>query len=253
MEHTGRGDPARSLALLWRTREAPGRKGGPGLTVTSIVRAAIHIADTDGLNALSMRRVADHLGAATMSLYTHIPGKAELIDLMTDTVNAETLDPPHPPPITPWRDRLNDVAHRNWRLHQHHPWLAATATTRPVLGPNTTAKYDRELNALTGTGLTPIETDSVLTLILSHVSSSARTLAETTRTHTDTQLTDAQWWQAHAPHLEKLLDPQRYPTAAAIGAAVGAAHNTAHDPHHAFEFGLHTILDGVAALIASRT
>lgn len=93
MEHSGKGDPARSLALLWRTSERTSRKGKPDLSVDRIVRAGIEIADAEGLAALSMRRVAERLGVGTMSLYTYVPGKAELLDVMLDTVYGETARP----------------------------------------------------------------------------------------------------------------------------------------------------------------
>src|SRR5688500_7903620 len=87
LEMSGAGDPARSLPLLWRTASA--RAGRSGLSVDRIVSAAIELADTDGIGALSMRRVAERLSVGAMSLYTHVPGKAELIDLMLDTVFGE--------------------------------------------------------------------------------------------------------------------------------------------------------------------
>ena len=77
IEYSGKGDPARSLALLWRTSERTSRKGKPDLNVDRIVRAAIEVADAEGLQALSMRRVAERLGVGTMSLYTYVPGKPE--------------------------------------------------------------------------------------------------------------------------------------------------------------------------------
>src|SRR5216117_1909772 len=82
----GRGDPIRSMELLWRDAAAPARGRGPkpGLTVDRIVAAATELADGDGLAALSMRRVAERLGVGTMSLYTYVPSKADLIDVMYD-------------------------------------------------------------------------------------------------------------------------------------------------------------------------
>src|SRR6266536_4823913 len=101
----GSGDPARSLALLWRTSERASRKGKPDLSVEVIVRTAIELADTAGLTALSMRRVAERLGVGTMSLYTYVPGKAELLDVMLDVVYAETTEPTDPT----WRARLEHI------------------------------------------------------------------------------------------------------------------------------------------------
>ncbi|HEX2185430.1 MAG TPA: TetR/AcrR family transcriptional regulator, partial [Chloroflexota bacterium] len=249
-EFSGHGDPARSLALLWRTRERAGRKGKPELSVEGIVRAAIEIADTAGLGALSMRRVAEQLGVGTMSLYTHVPGKAELIDLMLDTVYGETARPPDLP--GGWRARLEHVARENWALVLRHPWMLQVATGRPPLGPNLVAKYEYELRAVCEIGLTEVEMDAVLTLVLGHVHSAARLAVEGAQAVQRTGMTDEQWWWTVAPLLSKVLDPARYPTAARVGTAAGAAYGGTYDPQYAFEFGLQRILDGIEALVETR-
>ncbi|MER5389564.1 TetR/AcrR family transcriptional regulator [Saccharopolyspora sp. NPDC002686] len=251
-EYSGGGDPVRSLALLWRTQDGPssGRRGRSDLGVDRIVRAGIEIADADGLAALSMRKVADHLGVGTMSLYTYVPGKAELIDVMLDTAYGETARPE--PGTTGWRDRLTQIAQENWALYHRHPWMLQVATGRAVLGPNAIAKYDYELTALTGLGLTDVEVDATLSLVLGHAEAAARRAMEATQTEQRSGMTDEQWWNAHAPLLGQLMDPQRYPTASRVGSAAGEAHGSAHDPEHAFEFGLERILDGIEALIAGR-
>ncbi|GAA4201633.1 TetR/AcrR family transcriptional regulator [Streptosporangium oxazolinicum] len=77
-------DPDRTVELLWREpREATPRQG---LSLDAIVRAAVEIADVDGIEGLSMRRVGERLGFTSMSLYRHVPGKAQLVDLMCDAV-----------------------------------------------------------------------------------------------------------------------------------------------------------------------
>ena len=113
-EYSGRGDPARSLELLWGARRTPTRGPKPGLSVERIVYAAIELADAEGLAALSMRRVAERLGVGTMSLYTYVPGKAELLDVMVDTVYGElsTQDGDE----ADWRARVEQVARANWAL-----------------------------------------------------------------------------------------------------------------------------------------
>lgn len=248
IEHTGSGDPARTLALLWRTQERVSRKGKPDLSVDRIVRAGITLADADGLKALSMRRVAEALGVGTMSLYTYVPGKGELIDVMVDTVQAATGREP----ARGWRAHLTYVARENLALYRRHPWLLQVAPARTVLGPQVAAKYDFELRGLEGVGLSDVEMDSVLNLVLGHVQNSARDLTAAAVTEKETGLTDQQWWDAAAPVLMTVFDPARFPVAARVGAAVGEAHHSAFSPEHSFEFGLEMILDGVARLVASR-
>ncbi|SCL26898.1 TetR/AcrR family transcriptional regulator [Micromonospora inyonensis] len=250
-EYSGTGDPARSLALLWRTRERPTRRGRPDLTVARIVRAAIDLADTEGLPALSMRRVAEHLGVGTMSLYTHIPGKGELLDVMVDTVYGEPEDPPTPT-AHDWRTRLTHIAHTNWNRYLRHPWLLQVATTRPPLGPHVIAKYENELRAVDGIGLTDLEMDAVVTLLNSYVHGAVRGAVDIAQAAGHTGMTEEQWWHAHAPYLEKALDPRRYPTAARVGTTAGEEYGATTDPTRAFTFGLDRILDGITVLITNR-
>jgi AcrR family transcriptional regulator len=249
-EYSGTGDPARSLALLWRTRERASRKGHPDLSVERIVRAAIEVADGEGLGALSMRRVAERLGVGTMSLYTHVPGKGELLDVMLDTVYAETARPDEVP--GGWRDRLAQIARENWALYLRHPWLLQVATTRPPLGPNVTAKYEYELRAIDGIGLTDLEMDAVITLVGGYVHGAVRGAVDAAQAAQHTGMTDEQWWRAHAPYLEKVLDPRRFPLAARVGTAAGTEYQAAGNPTASFEFGLARILDGVQALVGDR-
>ncbi|GAA3359298.1 TetR/AcrR family transcriptional regulator [Saccharopolyspora gregorii] len=241
-------DPARTLALLWRAPEHRSRK--PGLGADEIVRAGIELADAEGLAALSMRGVAERLGAGTMSLYTYVPSKEDLIDVMLDTVYGETE--PAGPELTGWRAKLEHVARQNWELHRKHPWTLEIGTARPVLGPKETAKYERELRTVDGIGLTEVEMDSVLSLVLGHARTAARGAAEAADAERRTGLTDEQWWQAHAPLLDRLIDPEHFPTAAKVGTAAGSAHGAATTAAHRFEFGLARVLDGVEVLIRSR-
>lgn len=243
-------DPARSLALLWRTHERASRKGKPDLSVDRIVHTAMTLADTGGLSALSMRRVADELGVGTMSLYTYVPGKGELIDAMRDTAYGETAGELRG---ATWRQKLEHLAWANWDLHHRHPWLLQIATGRPVLGPHETAKYERELQAVVDIGLSEIEMDSVLTLVLGHVAETARRSVEATQVQQESGMTDEQWWAAREPLLRQVIDPNRFPTARRVGETVGDAHGAANNPAHAFEFGLHRILDGVELLVQRRT
>ncbi len=252
MEYSGSGDPARTMALLWGMQKRPTRGPKPGLSVGGIVGAAIEVVDADGLAALSMRRVAEKLGFTAMSLYRYVPGKGELIDLMLDAVLGEAAGPGDVD--GGWRERLEAVARENWELYRRHPWmLQVAATSRPPLGPNVIAKYDHELRAVDGIGLTEVEMDSVLTLVLEHVQGAARRSLEASQAEKRTGKTDDEWWAANAPLLEKVFDADRYPTAARVGAAAGAAYEAAYDPEHAFEFGLQRVLDGVEAFVRQRS
>jgi AcrR family transcriptional regulator len=242
------------MALLWGLRKKPTRGPKQGLSVEEIVRAGIEAADEDGLAALSMRRVAERLGVTAMSLYTYVPGKAELVDAMLDAVVGETVEADDGNNAGGgWRDNLKAVARRNWDLYHRHPWmLQVSAMSRPPLGPNAIAKYDQELRAVDGIGLSEVEMDSVVSLLAGYVQGTARASVEASQAEQRTGMSDDEWWSANAPLIEKVFDPERYPTAARVGPVAGAAYEAAYDPDFAFEFGLQRVLDGIEALVRAR-
>jgi AcrR family transcriptional regulator len=244
-------DPARSLALLWGSHSKPGRSG---LTIAAIVGAAIDLADAAGLEAVSMRQVAERLQAGTMSLYTHVPGKGELTELMIDTVCGQLYADVDEPSRQPggWQEGLRFIAARNWDLYLRHPWLLQIVGARPVLGPNASLKYEAELRPLDGIGLTDLEMDAVLTLVLTHVEGTARAQANMTRAQRDTGMTDAEWWGSVAPIFAKVAAGASFPVGARVGQAAGMEHQAAANPRHAFSFGLERILDGVEVLVERR-
>lgn len=256
-EYTGRGDPARSLELLWGTRKRPKRGPKPGLSVERIVRAAIELADADGLAALSMRRVADQLGVGTMSLYTYVPGKAELLDVMLDTVLGEVG---RPDAAAGWRAGLERRAREDWALYHRHPWVLQVSGARALLGPNETELFDATLGAVSGIGLSGREMVLVVSLVAGYTRGAAQGAVEAAHAEQRTGVSDDQWWTAREPLLERYFDAERYPTVTSVAASgaferpddgSGVAYNLA-EAVDAFEFGLQRVLDGVDAFVASR-
>ncbi|MFG2635661.1 TetR/AcrR family transcriptional regulator [Streptomyces sp. NPDC048362] len=252
-ERSGADDPARTLELLWREPGQRGPRRGPkqGLTVDAVVQAAIELADSGGLEALTMRSVAQRLGVTPMTLYTYVPGKAELLDLMLDAAYPQMPRTDHT--AAPWRTRVEAVARENRDLYRRHPWVATLPTTRPPLGPGLMAKYEHELAAFDGLGLDDLEMDAALTFLLGFVQSVARADLDTQAAVRDSAMSDAQWWAANAPLLARVFDPARFPLAARVGEAAGEAHQGVYNPEHAFDFGLQRVLDGLAQLIVDRS
>ncbi|MFI0348839.1 TetR/AcrR family transcriptional regulator [Actinomadura sp. 9N407] len=248
-EYSGAGDPRRSLELLWGVQERPRRGPRPKLTAAEIVGTAIGLADAEGLDALSMRRIAERLGVAAMSIYTYVPGKSELIDAMLDRAYGELA-----PPAAElgWRDALEHIARENWAVLHRHPWMLQVATARPPMGPNALDKYEHELRAVEGLGLTDVEMDSVVALVNGFAESAARVAVDAAQAERRTGMSDEQWWETTAPLLEKLIDLERYPLGTRVGTAAGQEYGGAVGPGHAFEFGLRRVLDGIEVLIGSR-
>ena len=239
------------MQLLWRDPAAVPRHGPrQGLTIDQVVAAATALADAEGLAAVTMRRVAAGLGVVPTALYTYVPGKAELLDLMLDA--AYMRMPRTGTDGEPWRQRVAAVAAENRALFETHPWAAGVSTVRPPLGPGLMAKYEHELSALDGLGLTDVELDAALIHLLTFVQAWARAAADTRAARRESAMDDGQWWAAHAPLLARVLDPRAYPLAVRAGTAAGTAHGSAYSPEHAYDFGLRAILDGLAALIGGR-
>src|SRR5690606_22499226 len=168
------------IELLWRRAPAAPRRGPrKGLTVDAVVEAAIAIADAEGLEAVTMRRVAQSLGVAPMTLYTYVPAKAELIVLMLDALYAAT--PRTETDRRAWRERLAALARDNYAMYRAHPWAAAAAQNRPPLGPGQCAKYEHELRAFEGTGLDDLTVDDALAHLLAFVRTAAADAAAAER------------------------------------------------------------------------
>ncbi|GAA3549147.1 TetR/AcrR family transcriptional regulator [Nocardioides daeguensis] len=247
---TGAGEPSRTLALLWGDPSAGPRRKGPGrsVSVEQLVEAALALADERGLAAVTTRAVAERVGISAMSLYTYVPGKPELLDLMVDAVY---LAMPRPAwRSRSWRSRLTRVAEANRELLRAHPWLTEVAAlSRPPLGPGVLAKYEHELAAYDGTGLGDVDTDAALSYLLGFVHAHCRAAHDAARASTDSAMSDADWWAANQPILARAFDPATYPRAVRVGAAAGAAQGSAWDADRAWRFGLARTLDGLAALI----
>ncbi|MGH7764846.1 MAG: TetR/AcrR family transcriptional regulator C-terminal domain-containing protein [Candidatus Dormibacteraceae bacterium] len=148
-----------------------------------------------------------------------------MIDVMLDAVYAEILgDEDHQP--AGWRERQERVARDNWSLYLRHPWMLHVATVRPVLGPNLTAKYDRELRAVDGIGLSDVEMDLVVTLVTDYVRGAVRGAVEATEAERRSGVTVEEWWAEFGPLLARVR-AQPPPLAASVGAVAGAEYGAA--------------------------
>jgi AcrR family transcriptional regulator len=248
-EPGGATDPDRSLALLWRHTlgdATPARGPRQKTTVDAVVDIAIALADDEGLDAFSLRKVAERLGMGVMSLYTYVPSRDDLIALMVDQVTGEI---PHPALEGELRHRLDAVARHLWAEYRRHSWLLSVDTSRPALGPHISDRYEWELSAVEGVGISDVEMDQVVTLIAGFVASAARTARDQEATQRQSGLSDAEWWEANAPVLEKVMDGSRYPLAGRVGQAAGETYQAASSPQLAFEFGLARVLDGIMVFV----
>jgi AcrR family transcriptional regulator len=265
-------DEVRVLRLLWRGEEHPSAR--TGLTVGRIVRAGVDVADGAGLEALSMRRVAERLGVGAMSLYTYVPGRQELLLLMVDEVYGELSDPATGRPdgarddsgthgpgagaqeagtgaagtggAAAWREGLVRMADDHWRLYERHPWLLDVPVSRPLLGPHVMGTYERELRLVDGLGLDELEMNATIELIQEHVAGAARRLRAIRQDAAQSGITDDEWWYRIVPTLTQVLAGHDFPLSARVGEAIGAPHL---DTSYLMRFGLERILDGLETRI----
>lgn len=187
-----------------------------------IVRAAIEIADDEGLAALSMRGVASRLGVAVMSPYRYVDGKDDLVLLMADAAYGEEAYPAEPP--AGWRARVELGARVLWTLHRRHPWLAQISSpTRPPL-PNLLVHAEWALSAFDGHGLDPTTMIKLRLLTYGYIQGIAINLEREARTEAAT--------------------PGGHPV---FAGALADGHEL--DVDELFETGLKLLLDGFAQLI----
>jgi len=236
-------DPRRGFDLLWGSTERA--VGGPkaALNATEIARAAIEVADTEGVANVSMRRVANCVGCGAMSLYRHVPGKAELLDLMLDTVvGDEGLAEPQ---ADGWRARLEEYATRSRRMYERHPWiLQVESSVRPTLGPNSLDAYERLLEILSTSGLDIAHVPAAASLLVAYVHGAAVRRQVDTMLVEHSGVSDEQWWTERRMFWEEYFSTDRYPTISRAHEA-GAFEHAEDD----FDFGLRRVLDGIESLI----
>jgi AcrR family transcriptional regulator len=238
------------LDLLWGRRERGHRGPRPGLSIDAIVAAAVRIGDAEGLDAVSMARVANEVGFTTMSLYRYVASKDELLQLMwnasAQAVDDLVLDGKG------WRARL-----RAWVLFQRavidqHPWITQLPMAAPPLAPNSLTFVERGLATLDETGLSDPDKLRVIGLLSSYTLSEARMAYDARRAAAQAaaDLNPAQRLPSFEELLRQLVDERGYPILHRIAWAKGVDDDPAGPDEHAeFLFGIDCILDGVERLI----
>ncbi|MCT4354307.1 TetR/AcrR family transcriptional regulator C-terminal domain-containing protein [Streptomyces sp. Je 1-79] len=209
-----------------------------------IVRAALELADAEGLSALSMRRIATGLGTSTMALYRHVSGKGELVRLMTDAVCGEVPLGPVPPH---WRTGLEHAARWLRAVYARHRWMAhaMASFTRPIASPNAMAYTEWVLGALRGTPLTPFEKIHTHLVIFAYVQGVAMADDLEEQARQDSGISDGEWMERNEPRYDAISGGGAYP----LLSSLSEGEEFELDLGTLFEFGLRRTLDGVAAMI----
>ena len=256
--HSGRASREERIAghvQRHRARGAQPPRRDRGLSRAEIVRAAIAVADAEGPEAISMRRIARELGAGAMSLYWHVASKEELLDRMLDAIEAEIEVPE---PTGDWRADLNVFAHRTRAALKRHRWAVEFIGSRPPSGPNDVRNLERLLSLIDGTGA---ENDvrlvfgifnTVATFVMGAVMREAQEIrfqreqerAEANLTPEEIEALHQryrQWFAAagNFPHIARLMES-------------GVDPDDPNTREERFQFSLDCVLDGIAARLAAE-
>lgn len=246
---TGAGDPKRSLELLWREFEPQATRPGPKpkLTIDQIAKAAIAMADRDGIGAVNMRDIAAELGVGTMTLYRYLPGKAELLDLMVDRAGAlddETEAAAKEAAPGHWRQVLEALADSSLEFYRKHPWMLEINQSRAVLGPGGLGGIDFTLRAFDDHDLPDKEQILVVTSVWNIVTGTALSyfMSDTPADQGGPVTTAEEWWAEQEPYLIRAVASGHYPRLARI-----EDHAVWDTPaHEAMRHTLDAYLDGIA-------
>jgi AcrR family transcriptional regulator len=235
------------VALLWGMREPARRGRKPSLTVADITRAAVELADAEGLAAVSMAKVAERLGNATMALYRYVKSKDDLLLLMADAAIGPAAALPEGlewrAALTLWAEGVRAVFHRR-------PWAVQIAISGPPMGPNNLSWFEGALGALGGTGLREDEKVGVVMGLLTYMHGELRmSLDLSAGFERDPDAFGRQYGLA----LASVIEPLRFPALSkVIAAGVFDLDDLAYAEEADGRFGLNLYLDGVAAFIERK-
>ncbi|MET4613113.1 AcrR family transcriptional regulator [Rhodococcus sp. PvR044] len=203
------------------------------------MRAAIRLADADGLAAVSVRKVAAALDVGPMRLYGYITTKDELLDLMVDSVYAEVR-----PAGDGWREVLRSLAETTRQAAHQHEWLADLIGGRPQLGPHALARGEAVVAAMGGVDVDAIM--PVVDAVNAYVIGAVRREITEQRAERASGMDKTQWQTAFGPYLERTFATGRFPALSTV------IRDGVHlDADQTFRIGLDFLLDGIQARISS--
>ena len=214
--------PNRAADLHWDDPTGRPAAGG-GLTRAAIVATAVAMADAEGLEGVSIRRVAAQLDARPMSLYTHFASKDDLVELMANEAIADLIVAE--PLAGDWREALSQIARRSHAAFVAHPWVLDAFGRRMLRGPNALRHAEQLLEAVAPLGLAPQEAWALLGIVDDYALGHALRIVQARR---------------GAPGGLPAVDETAYPRLAAALAAGPRPRDEA-----SFEAGLAAVLDGI--------
>lgn len=220
--------------MAGRTERNPPRR--PPLSRERVLRAAIEVADQDGLESLTMRRLGGHLGVEAMSLYKHVANKDEILDGIIDLVIGEIVLPSIE---AEWRAAMRQRAVSAREVLSSHPWAIGMMESRATMGPAALRYTDTVIGCLRGGGFSVRMTAHAFLLLDSYIYGFV--VQETSAPFRSTEDT-----AERAGAVLETLPTDEYPHLAEMAGEHAAG--PGHDYADGFEFGLELILDALETL-----
>lgn len=245
MESKTNGGSGREFVPIWARSERASSRERPSLSREKIVCAAVEIADEEGPEAVSMRRIASRLGSGTMSLYRYVETKSDLLDLMLDEVYGE-IEPPKKP-SGDWRADLRLIAHHTRGVMRRHTWFVSLiGEGRTLLGPNALRHIEFFLAAFDSADLDMRAVAGMFGAVNDYVMGAVLRELSEEEARRRGGLTPEEGRAALAPYVRGVVESGRYPSFARY--IMEAPHLDDYDER--FEIGLDYVLDGIAAHIS---
>jgi AcrR family transcriptional regulator len=235
---------------IWALPPPAGRK--PRFTRDQIARTGLAIADREGFDAVTMKRIAQELGAGTMTLYYYVRTKADVVALMQDAILSDVLIPPGDLPVG-WQEATTAIARLTRQVLIAHPW-SLTALNEAQFGPNAARHFEQSLAAAAAAGLPARARLELIATVDDYVAGNALHSIEAL-TRGRLAEADPDMVAATISYWTTQIQPGEFPELTALYQAGATADDgeaaappmTEDALTHQFERGLAALLDGLSA------
>jgi len=238
---------SKSTGLIWERLPDSAAESTTLLSHAQIVQAAMTLADAEGAEGISMRRIATQLNSSAMSLYRYVTSKDDLLDLMLDEVFSEIHVPKQPSEA--WRDEYRELAYKTRAVFKAHPWVIPLLNSRPTIGPHYMRWFEFSLAVVGQFGLEISTTTQIASVLLAYVLGVVGYELAEEENNRRTGITEEskRAYANTSSYLQRLIASGQYPYSTRF-----FTENIVVDPDQGFEFGLTCLLEGFAAHITSR-
>lgn len=235
--------PDAEYVNIWMRPERAAYGPSPVYSRAQITEAAVRIADAEGLEAATMRRIAAEIGAGAMSLYRYVPSRENLVELMADQVMGE-IDLAGMPSAD-WRADLTRYADGLRAMWMRHPWIATVQRSLPSFGPNQLLLVERLMGVL-DPFVSIDENLGLVALLNGYIEGTVREEISSARELRRSGLSESEWMARSHTYIDQLMKSGDYPLFTKIVMEARQPHLSRDDQ---FRHGLQRVLDCIAAAL----